>query len=190
MASPKGKTPWYRDPEKFEELQDKIAGKRRYRPRTTGDDGDELTESELNAIRNSDVLNGFDRRNPPTERMSAAPRQEKMPRYSKLAVPNRFNPITKKKELERIAFQRILQEWGRKEAAKAQKEAAETLVLMKNRPASGGKINIYTGPKNGKYIIKNGAKVYINTESLTKPKPKAKPKANAKPKPKANAKMR
>lgn len=59
------------------------------------------------------------------------------------------------------------------------RDAAKTLVGMKRSRASvGGKINIYTGPKNGKYIIKNGAKVYINTESLTKPK------ANAKPKPK------
>lgn len=33
--------------------------------------------------------------------------------------------------------------------------------------ANGGQINIYTGPKNGKYIIKNGVKVYINSKSLT-----------------------
>lgn len=35
------------------------------------------------------------------------------------------------------------------------------------RPANGGQINIYTGPKNGKYIIKNGVKVYINSNSIT-----------------------
>ena len=31
----------------------------------------------------------------------------------------------------------------------------------------GGKVMIYTGPKNGKYIIKNGSKVYIDRKSLT-----------------------
>lgn len=36
-----------------------------------------------------------------------------------------------------------------------------------NHAANGGQINIYTGPKNGKYIIKNGVKVYINSKSLT-----------------------
>lgn len=43
----------------------------------------------------------------------------------------------------------------------------------------GGKIMIYTGPKNGKYIIKNGSKVYIDRKSLTNNfqyKKKAKPK--------------
>lgn len=43
----------------------------------------------------------------------------------------------------------------------------------------GGKVMIYTGPKNGKYIIKNGSKVYIDRKSLTNNfqyKKKAKPK--------------
>jgi len=31
----------------------------------------------------------------------------------------------------------------------------------------GGKIKVYTGPKNGKYIIKNGSKVYIDRKSLS-----------------------
>jgi hypothetical protein len=32
---------------------------------------------------------------------------------------------------------------------------------------TGGKVKVYTGPKNGKYIIKNGAKVYIDSKSLS-----------------------
>ena len=31
----------------------------------------------------------------------------------------------------------------------------------KPRTTTGGKVKIYTGPRNGKYIIKNGSKVYI-----------------------------
>jgi hypothetical protein len=31
----------------------------------------------------------------------------------------------------------------------------------------GGKVKVYTGPKNGKYIIKNGSKVYIDSKSLS-----------------------
>jgi hypothetical protein len=49
----------------------------------------------------------------------------------------------------------------------------------KPRTNKGGKINVYTGPKNGKYIIKNGSKVYIDRNSLTNNfqyKKKAKPK--------------
>lgn len=54
-------------------------------------------------------------------------------------------------------------------------DAVEGLTQLSNtnrlkrvkRPANGGQINIYTGPKNGKYIIKNGSKVYIDSKSLT-----------------------
>jgi hypothetical protein len=35
------------------------------------------------------------------------------------------------------------------------------------QPPTGGKVMVYTGPKNGKYIIKNGSKVYINRKSLS-----------------------
>ena len=31
----------------------------------------------------------------------------------------------------------------------------------RKRTTAGGKVKIYTGPRNGKYIIKNGSKVYI-----------------------------
>lgn len=176
MASPKGKTPWYRDPEKFEELQDKRLKKRRYGPRTTGDDGDELTDSERHATINSGILDAFDIRNIPTERMSAGPAGKRRERYSKFVVPHRFNPITNEEYNRRKAQIKVNEEM---------RKAAETLVGMKrSRTSVGGKINIYTGPKNGKYIIKNGAKVYINTESLTKPKANAKPKAKANAKPK------
>lgn len=30
----------------------------------------------------------------------------------------------------------------------------------------GGNIPVYTGPKNGKFIIKNGKKVYLDKKSL------------------------
>jgi len=35
------------------------------------------------------------------------------------------------------------------------------------RAPTGGKVMVYTGPKNGKYIIKNGSKVYIDRKSLS-----------------------
>jgi len=41
------------------------------------------------------------------------------------------------------------------------RNAAETLEKMKKSKYTGGKAKVYTGPKNGKYIIKNGTKVYI-----------------------------
>ena len=39
--------------------------------------------------------------------------------------------------------------------------------LTRLRSLSGGKVKVYTGPKNGKYIIKNGSKVYIDRKSLS-----------------------
>jgi hypothetical protein len=41
------------------------------------------------------------------------------------------------------------------------RDAAQTLRKMKKSKNIGGKAKVYTGPKNGKYIIKNGTKVYI-----------------------------
>ena len=35
------------------------------------------------------------------------------------------------------------------------------LNKKRQRTTAGGKVKIYTGPRNGKYIIKNGSKVYI-----------------------------
>lgn len=31
----------------------------------------------------------------------------------------------------------------------------------------GGKVKVYTGPKNGRYIIRNGSKVYIDRNSVS-----------------------
>jgi hypothetical protein len=48
--------------------------------------------------------------------------------------------------------------------------AAQILLNLSRsfkRAKHGGKVMIYTGPKNGKYIIKNGSKVYIDRKSLT-----------------------
>jgi len=40
--------------------------------------------------------------------------------------------------------------------------------LRSPRPIGGArKVKVYTGPKNGKYIIKNGSKVYIDSKSLS-----------------------
>jgi hypothetical protein len=40
--------------------------------------------------------------------------------------------------------------------------------LRSPRPLGGArKVKVYTGPKNGKYIIKNGSKVYIDSKSLS-----------------------
>ena len=58
-------------------------------------------------------------------------------------------------------------------------KAKASRASKKPRTNTGGKINVYTGPKNGKYIIKNGVKVYINSKSLTNNvqyKKKTKPK--------------
>lgn len=49
----------------------------------------------------------------------------------------------------------------------AWKQGNKEYIHAANHAANGGQINIYTGPKNGKYIIKNGVKVYINSKSLT-----------------------
>lgn len=35
----------------------------------------------------------------------------------------------------------------------------------RSQSTQGGKAKIYTGPRNGKYIIKNGSKVYIDSKS-------------------------
>jgi hypothetical protein len=35
------------------------------------------------------------------------------------------------------------------------------------RRGGAGKVKVYTGPKNGKYIIKNGSKVYIDRKSIS-----------------------
>jgi hypothetical protein len=53
---------------------------------------------------------------------------------------------------------------------KAVAEKKRKLALsqsVQTRNSQGGKVMIYTGPKNGKYIIKNGSKVYIDRKSLT-----------------------
>ena len=43
------------------------------------------------------------------------------------------------------------------------KKAARILASMKKtKSIKGGKVKVYTGPKNGKYIVKNGSKIYIN----------------------------
>jgi len=38
---------------------------------------------------------------------------------------------------------------------------------LSSRRGGGGKFKVYTGPKNGKYIIKNGSKVYIDRKSIS-----------------------
>jgi hypothetical protein len=65
------------------------------------------------------------------------------------------------------------------EHAASKKRRLEVLQSFKKSNSHGGKVMIYTGPKNGKYIIKNGSKVYIDRKSLTNNfqyKKKAKPK--------------
>jgi hypothetical protein len=44
---------------------------------------------------------------------------------------------------------------------------AAALSSPRKNEKIGGKVKVYTGPKNGKYIIKNGAKVYIDSKSLS-----------------------
>ena len=39
--------------------------------------------------------------------------------------------------------------------------AKASRASKKPRTTAGGKVKIYTGPRNGKYIIKNGSKVYL-----------------------------
>ena len=51
--------------------------------------------------------------------------------------------------------------------SKRRREKVLIEVNKKQKITNGGQINIYTGPKNGKYIIKNGVKVYINSNSIT-----------------------
>jgi hypothetical protein len=46
-------------------------------------------------------------------------------------------------------------------------KAFESDDLTRLRSLTGGKVKVYTGPKNGKYIIKNGSKVYIDRKSLS-----------------------
>ncbi len=38
---------------------------------------------------------------------------------------------------------------------------------LSSRRGGAGKVKVYTGPKNGKYIIKNGSKVYIDRKSIS-----------------------
>ena len=54
-----------------------------------------------------------------------------------------------------------------KKRANSSNSAERAKSAKRLKLANGGQINIYTGPKNGKYIIKNGVKVYINSKSLT-----------------------
>ena len=54
-----------------------------------------------------------------------------------------------------------------KKRANSSNSAEHAKSAKRTKHANGGQINIYTGPKNGKYIIKNGVKVYINNKSLT-----------------------
>lgn len=54
-----------------------------------------------------------------------------------------------------------------KKRANSSNSAERAKSAKRTKHANGGQINIYTGPKNGKYIIKNGVKVYINNKSLT-----------------------
>jgi hypothetical protein len=55
-------------------------------------------------------------------------------------------------------FRDLMKRKARDEAS--MKKAARILASMKK--TKGGKVKVYTGPKNGKYIIKNGSKIYIN----------------------------
>lgn len=45
--------------------------------------------------------------------------------------------------------------------------ATALISPRKMNEKGGGKVKVYTGPKNGKYIIKNGSKVYIDSKSLS-----------------------
>ena len=83
---------------------------------------------------------------------------------------NSLKPIPKKKftyNEHNLAANALgdFQDHMKKRKARAESimiNAAETLVKMKKSKSKiGGKAKVYTGPKNGKYIIKNGSKVYI-----------------------------
>jgi hypothetical protein len=91
--------------------------------------------------------------------------------------------MLRKQAREQLPFPKRLTEWELiqdgmvKRRRKLENSTPTSLALAKSknrklkasqtRSSTGGKVMIYTGPKNGKYIIKNGSKVYIDRNSLT-----------------------
>ena len=55
-----------------------------------------------------------------------------------------------------------------KEHEASKKRKLEVFKNLQKRRSLGGNSKIYIGPKNGKFIIKNGSKVYIDRNSLSK----------------------
>ena len=83
------------------------------------------------------------------------------------------------RELKLIASAKALSASSPEGRLRMKAKSSRASASKKPQTNKGGKINVYTGPKNGKYIIKNGSKVYIDRNSLTNNfqyKKKAKPK--------------